>query len=226
MTTFKTVAFIVMALSACIGTATEAGNESHVQARATSQDLANALVQMARATRTPLIAELAWPLPHVSADNLSMNPDGLNALLKQAPGYEWRIDGKVVHFYDLRLRTAKYNFLNRTFPQFTVPSNLSDFKLWFPGRAIGLMQGYTSEGGMTTGFGDAELKKDALRTTTLRDVTPLQVLEDVAGQSPTFYTVLVFPSSRPSRHQAATDTVWQWGSLREAAHPIYTQPPH
>jgi hypothetical protein len=64
------------------------------------EDLANALVQMARASHTPIIAELVWPLPKIpTAEGKPLNSDTLNDLLKLAPGYEWKVEGKTVHFY-------------------------------------------------------------------------------------------------------------------------------
>lgn len=190
------------------------------------EDLANALVQMARASHVPLIAELAWPLPGIlSAEGKPLNPDTLNELVKQAPEYEWRMEGKAVHFYNSKLRHAAFNFLNITIPRFTIPPDLSTLKLWFPSQAEGLLEGYTEQGGMTTGFGDTLLQKEKLQQVTLENVTPLEVLVHVANESPTFYTILVFPSVAPTRNEAEKQVVWQWGSLNEKLQPVYTQPP-
>lgn len=188
-------------------------------------DLANALVQMARRSRTPLVAELAQPLPKITTFNgAAMTPDALDQLVKVAPGYAWRMEGKTVYFYCSELRNAKYNFLNLTFPRFTIPANVSDFKLWFPARAVGLLEGHTAEGAAISGFGDSLLSKQPLQQATLENVTPLQALFHVANESPTFYSVLVFPSAAPSRSDAEKHVSWNWGSLNEPPKPIYIQP--
>lgn len=189
------------------------------------EDLANALVQMARASHVPLIAELVWPLPKVpTAEGVPLTPDRLNDLVKQSPGYEWKMEGKAVHFYNKKLRQARFNFLNFKMRQFSVPPDLSDLKLWFPGWAIGLLEGYPAEGGAISGFGDTLLEKEKLQQATLVDVTPLEALVHVANESPTFYTVLVFPSAAPTKNDAEKRVVWQWGSLNEKLQPVYTQP--
>jgi hypothetical protein len=172
----------------------------------------------------PLIAELSQPLPKIpTAEGVQLNSNTLDQLVKQAPGYQWKMEGKVVHFYNKKLSKAEFNFLNLKFPRFTIPPNLSDFKLWFPGRATGLLEGYTGEGGATTGFGDTQLEKEKLQRTTLENVTPREVLIHVANESPTFYAVLVFPSATPTKVGAEKHVSWNWGSLNEKLKPLYTQ---
>ncbi len=189
------------------------------------QDLANALVQMARASHVPMIAELVWPLPYIStAEGKPLNPETLNDLVNQAPEYEWKMEGKAVHFYNKKLRNARLNFLNFKIPRYAVPADLSILKLWFPSQAIGLLDGYAAQGGATTGFGDTLLEKEKLHEVALENVTPLEVLVRLANESPTFYTLLVFSSATPTKAEAK-QVVWQWGSLNEKLQPVYTQPP-
>jgi hypothetical protein len=179
-------------------------------------DLGNALVQMARTSRTPLVAELVWPLPKIhAAEGVGLTPDSLSELVRQAPEYQWEIRGKVVHFYSYLLRHAPLNFMNLRFQEYQVPETLSELKLWFPGQATGLLEGYSGTGGMTTGFGDTLLAKERLAPATLRDTTPLDVLIYVANEEPTFYAVLVFPQSTPTKKEAEDEVVWRWGSLYE-----------
>lgn len=212
---------------ACVNVQAQVGaHEPLPQHSALPQDLANALVQMARASHVPLIAELAQPLPKIpAAEGALLNPGTLDQLVRQAPGYEWKMEGKAVHFYDKELRMAPSNFLNLKFAHFTVPVNLSEFKLSFPQRAIGLLQGYTEEGGVTFGLRDTQLEKEKLRQTTFENVTPLEVLVNVANESPRFYTVLVFPSAAPTKSEAEKEVSWHWGSLEEQRRPLYTQVP-
>jgi hypothetical protein len=189
-------------------------------------DLANALVQMARASHVPIIAELVWPPPTIpTTEGKPLNPQTLDDLVRQAPGYEWKMEGKAVHFYNKKLRQAQFNFLNFKLPRFTIPPNLSDLKLWLPGRAVGLLEGYTGEGGATSGFGDTRLEKEKLQQATLENVTPLEVLVRVANENPTFYTVLIFPSAEPTKKEAEKQVAWHWGSLNEKLTPLYALPP-
>ena len=189
------------------------------------QDLANALVEMARTSRTPLIAELAWPLPMVpSAKGLPLDPEHLDSLLRYAPGYKWEVFGRLVYFYNSKLQRARFNFLKLKFPLFTMSPNLSQLKLWLPPRAVGLLEGYNSEGAVMTGLGDAQLEKDSLPKVTLHDVTPVDVLMTAAKDSPTFYSLIIFPSATPTRSQAEKQVNWQWGSLADKPHHIYAQP--
>jgi hypothetical protein len=181
---------------------------------------------MARAAHVPIIAELVWPLPEIpTAEGTPLTPERLNELVQQSPGYEWKMEGKAVHFYQRKLRRARCNFLNLGMSTFTVPPNLSDMKLWFPGWAIGLLEGYTPAGGAISGFPDGLLEKEKLQEAALHDVTPLSALIYVANESPTFYTVLVFPSDTPTKTDAEERVVWQWGSLNEKLQAVGTQPP-
>jgi hypothetical protein len=191
-------------------------------------DLGNALVQMAQASHTPLIAELVWPLPKIhTTEGVGLTPDSLAELVRQAPEYQWEIRGKVVHFYNYVLRGAPLNFMeSRRFREYAVPATLAELKLWFPGQATGLIEGYAGSGGMTTGFGDPLLEKEKLPPVTLKDTTPLNALVYIANESPTFYAVLVFPEATPTKTEAEEEVVWRWGSLNEKVKPLYLQPPH
>ena len=189
------------------------------------QDLANALVQMALTSHAPLIAELAQPLPSMPiSDKAVLDSGTLNNLTEQVPGYAWNMEGKAVHFYNKKLRNAPFNFMNLVFPRFTTPPNLSDLQLWFPSRATGLLEGVTGEGGAISGFPDSKLATQRLRRAIYENVTPLQVLVRVADESPSFYAVIVFPSSTSTKAQAEHEVIWHFGSLSEKMHPIYTQP--
>jgi hypothetical protein len=188
------------------------------------QDLANSLVQMARASHVALIAELVQPMPSVpTSEGKPLNSQSLNQLLQLAPGYEWKMEGKTVHFYNKKLRQARFNFLNLKFPRFTVPPNLNDFHLFFPGSAMGLLEGYTGEGGVSGGLGNALLEEETLKSETLLNVTPLEVLLHLADESPKFYAVVVFPNAAPKKIEAEKQVIWHIGSLKEKLQPIFTQ---
>jgi hypothetical protein len=191
------------------------------------KDLANALVQMARAAHVPITAELVWTLPEIpTAEGIPLTPERLNELVEKSPGYEWKMEGKVVHFYNKKLRESRFNFLNFKIPRFTVPPDVSTLQLWFPGQAQGLLKEYAAQGGATSGWGDPQLEKDKLRQVSLENVTPLDVLVHVANESPTFYIAVAFPSIPATKNAAIKQTVvWQWGSLNEKLHALGMQPP-
>jgi hypothetical protein len=223
--TFVAVALLVC-LSCTCGTAQSDSRRPLPNYGRPPADLANALIQMARASHTPLIAELVWPLPDVPAsDGTPLTPERLNDLVRQAPSYEWKMEGKAVHFYNRKLRQAPFNFLNLKFSRFTVLPDLSQLKIWLPVEAEGLLEGYSGTGGATSGFRDTLLEKEKLQPVTLQNVTTLQVLVHVANESPSFYAVLVFPSAAPTKNEAEKEVVWQWGSLNEKLQPVYTEPP-
>jgi hypothetical protein len=222
----STIFSVLLISVACLfGGALSSSQDQPIQYGPIPGDLANALAEMARASRVPIIAELARPLPHITMTNgAKVSDDSLNQLLAQAPGYEWKREGKTIHFYNKQLRAARFNFLNLRIPRFTVPINLSELKLSFPGRAIGLLEGFTAEGGVVIGPGDTELAKEKLQQVTLENKTGLEILLHVANESPTFYTIMVFPKSIPTKKQAELNVSWFWGSLHEKSVPLYVQP--
>lgn len=216
---------LLVAVACLFGGAQSRSQYQPIQYGPIPGDLANALAEMARASRVPIVAELAQPLPHITMTNgARVSDDSLNQLLKQAPGYEWKREGKTIHFYNRELRGASFNFLNLRIHRFTVPINLSELKLSFPGRAIGLLEGFTAEGGVAIGPGDTELAKEKLQQVTLENKTGLEILLRVANESPTFYTIVVFPNSTPTKKQAERNVRWFWGSLNEKSVPLYVQP--
>jgi hypothetical protein len=200
-----------------------------VQNDAISTDLANALAQVAWISQMPMIAELSQPLPKVEiAEGTHSIEYLLQEAARQSPGYQWEAEGKAVHFYNVKLKEAESNFLNLMFPRFAMPGNLSELKLTFAAREHGLMQGYSDGGIVTTGFGDAILEKDILRHTIFENITGREILLRAADESPTFFTVIVFPSADPTRTQMERDMNrnWFWQSL-QAQRPgiLYVQPP-
>jgi hypothetical protein len=189
------------------------------------KDLANALVQMARAAHVALIAELVLPLPKIpTAEGVPLTPERLNELVKESPGYEWKMEGKAVHFYYKKLRQARFNFLNLKISPYTIPPDVGTLQLWFPGQSHGLLEGYSAQGGATTGWSDPLLGREKLQQVTLHNATPLDVLVHVANESPTFYVVLAFPRVPPTKDAAIKQVVvWQWGSLNEKLRAIGTR---
>jgi hypothetical protein len=191
-----------------------------------SGDLANALAKFAWESKVPVIAELAQPLPkiQVAAGTHSVQYL-LRELERQAPGYRFELNGKAVHFYNQALKRAKFNFLGLRFPRYLMPPNLSELKLTFPGLAIGLLSGRASGGYTIFGFGDAEFAKERLRKTTLENITGREILLRVANEAPTFFSIVVFPDTHPTKKQAEyVGMNWFWQSFREPMKPLYVQP--
>jgi hypothetical protein len=151
----------------------------------------------------------------------------LDDIVRQAPGYQWEAKGKAVHFYNKVLRDTKFNFLNLRFARFTMPSNLSEFKLSFPEREFGLLQGYSGGGIATIAVGDTILQKDLLQRTTIENVTGREILFKAANESPTFFSVIVFPNANPTKKQMEEDMNrnWFWQAFKdEHFGPLYVEP--
>jgi hypothetical protein len=200
-----------------------------IKCESKSADLANTLAQVAWLSHLPMIAELAQPLPRIEiAEGTYVAKDLLQEIARQAPDYQWAAEGKVVHFYNRKLSGAKFNFLNLRLPRFAMPSNLSEFKLTFPEREFGLLQGYSGGGLVTIGFGDTMLEKDLLQPVTLENVTGREILVRAANESPTFLTIIAFPNADPTQNEMEQDMNrnWFWQSFKEQRlKPLYVQPP-
>ena len=193
-----------------------------------SGDLANALAQIACLSHLPLIAELAQPLPGIQIAEGSHSAQYLlQEVVRQAPGYQWGVEGKVVDFYSRRLRRARFNFLNLKFPRFPMPPNLSELKLTFPTLELGLLDGVSGGGIAISGFGDAYLRENALQQVSLENVTGREILLRAANQSPTFFSMIVFPNPEPTKTQAKQEvnTNWFWQSFKEPFTMLYVQKP-
>jgi hypothetical protein len=199
-----------------------------VRHQSISTDLANALGQIAWLSDLPMVAELAKPLPRIQiAEGMHSVEYLLLEIVRQAPENEWERAGRVIYFHNKKLKYAKFNFLNLRFPRFAMPNNVSEIKLTFPQREYGLLQGYSGGGIVTTGFGDARLQKDLLQPATLVNVTGREILLQVANESPTFFTVIVFPNAEPTKKQMEQEMNrnWFWQALKdEHLDTLYVQP--
>ena len=101
---------LLVAVACLFGGAQSPSQYQPIQYGPIPGDLANALAEMARASRVPIIAELAQPLPHITMTNGAKVSDvSLDQLLAQAPGYESKREGKTIHFYNKQLRVARFN---------------------------------------------------------------------------------------------------------------------
>lgn len=191
-----------------------------------SGDLANIVARVAHSGRIPMIVELAQPLPKIKIPGGSHTRRHLLELIaQQVPGYAWEVKGTVVHFYNRRLSQAKFNFLNLKFRQFSMSRNVSDLQLWFPTLEVALLNGRETSGAAISGFPNAELEKNRLQSEGLVNVTGREILFRAATESPTFFTVIVFPSAAPRTRKEAEQTTlnWFWWSFNEEFRPFYVQ---
>jgi len=201
-----------------LGGAQDAHFDQAIRNKSISADLANSVAQVAWLSQMPVIAELAQPLPTIQiAGGTHSLRYLLDDIVRQAPGYQWEAKGKAVHFYNKVLRDTKFNFLNLRFARFTMPSNLSEFKLSFPEREFGLLQGYSGGGIATIAVGDTVLEKDLLQPTTLENVTGREILLKAANERPTFFSVIVFPNADPTKKQMEQDMNrnWFWQAFKD-----------
>jgi hypothetical protein len=194
-----------------------------------SADLADTLARVAWLSKLPMIAELAQPLPKIEiASGTYVLKDLLQGLVGQAPDYQWEIKGKVIHFYSRKLKEAKFNFLNLRFFHFAMPSNLSELKLTLPQHENALLQGSADTGILITGFRDLALAKDQLEPAIFENISGREVLLQAANERPTFFTIVVFPNSDPTKKEMERDINrnWFWQALSgQIPGPLYVQPP-
>lgn len=117
----------------------------------------------------------------------------LQEVVRQAPGYQWGVEGKVIDFDSRKLRRARFNFLTLKSTRFSMPPNLSELKLTFLTLELGLLDGVSGGGIAISGFGDAYLRENASQQVSLENVTGREILLRAANQSPTFFSIIVFP---------------------------------
>lgn len=223
------VVVIVICICGVLGASDRNPLNQAVRCDPMATDLANALMRVAWLSRVPIIAELAQPLPSVDvSQGTYIVKDLLDGIARQSPGYDWRVEGKAVHFYSKRVKDAKSNFLNLRFPEFTMPSSVSHLKLTFPGREFALFEGSPGGSMIIEGFGDPVLEGDSLQAKRLENVTGREILVRAVDERPTFATVLIFLNDDPTKKQVELDMNrnWFWQALNaEHPDPIYVQPP-
>jgi hypothetical protein len=98
-------------------------------------NLAELLRFVAEQYRVPMVAELVNPLPSqlVIESGQDTAIGLLQKVLTQVPGYRYEVtNGQIIHFYARDVVNAKGNLLNIGIKHFTMPNNLSDFKLLLP----------------------------------------------------------------------------------------------
>ena len=182
--------------------------------------LQEALVQIAKVYHLATVIELGQPLPSVRIPAGTMSARQALALVaKSDVGYDWRLHGSVIHFYDKKLRIEPLNFLNWRLDKFAISGTVADVDLRLKSELNKLRDRVIAEGGLIVGLRPTELARDRLPTVVLRDVTARQVLFRVADMNPHFYTVVVFPR-RSSVTRADLDQAfanWRWAAV-EAEH--------
>ena len=73
-----------------------------------SADLADVLAQVAWLSKSPMLAEIAQPLPRVEiARGTYVIKDLLQELVRQAPEYRWDVEGRVIYFYNQKVERSE-----------------------------------------------------------------------------------------------------------------------
>ena len=198
-----------------------------------AENLAELLRFVAEQYRVPIVAELVNPVPsHLVIESGQDTAIGLlGNVLKQLPGYKYEVtNGQIIHFYAKDVVNAKGNLLNIRIKHFTMPNNLSDFKLLLPAAINSSRKGLPPSGAVISGFPSSEMEKEKLQTRgELTAVSGRDLLMAVAEETRGFYTIIVLQDQN-----CRTDTcfdyaneLWFWGALtaRVSHDPIYIQQP-
>lgn len=219
----------LVTLSPCLA---QSGLDSAMDHEKLSGNMPEMLRFIAQRYHLPLVAELCQPLPnHFSIpEERDTARELLFKMTAQAPAYQFdTLRGDGVHFYCTEVLHAGANFLNLTFQQFTMPSNVSELKLFLPAKLNGLRNGLDGSGLVTSGFGVPELQKQRLSPEELKNVSGRDILMRAAEETRGFYTIVVFPSSSLPSDVFANYAFqhWFWGPLGTVPEeePIYVQPP-
>ncbi|OLB83780.1 MAG: hypothetical protein AUI17_07970 [Acidobacteriales bacterium 13_2_20CM_2_55_5] len=198
-----------------------------------AENLAELLRFVAEQYRVPIVAELVNPVPsHLVIESGQDTAIGLlGNVLKQLPGYKYEVtNGQIIHFYAKHVVNAKGNLLNIRIKHFTMPNNLSDFKLLLPAAINSSRKGLPTSGAVISGFPSSEMEKEKLQTRgELTAVSGRDLLMAVAEETRGFYTIIVLQDQN-----CRTDTCfdyandhWFWGPLTATVShdPIYIQQP-
>lgn len=157
------------------------------------------LLRVAQKYHVSLLGELSNPVPrnlNIAMDRVSDPADAIAKIVAAAPDYRWFRRGNVFVVVQKRLFKAPGNPMNQKLDTFTVPENLSRFKLAFPSAVSNTgshVSGYAIEG-----FGLPPSLSPLLKKETFRNITVRDVLIKVATQVGNLYSVLILPNAGPS----------------------------
>jgi len=192
-------------------------------------DLAEILGSIAVRTRTPIVGELATPLPYIpELDTEARDATQLlNAALKSAPDYAWEWRGRVAYVYHKRLRVVRANFLNIRFERFFLTDNIATFStslrsaLWQCVQATA-QQPCTDYRAAVTGWWPTDLESLRLTPRLVRGASGRDLLIEAANANPRFYSLIVFPDSIPktSKQVEYAFQHWAWHRLNDQSSPF------
>jgi hypothetical protein len=181
-------------------------------------NLAELLRFVAEQYQVPVVAELVNPVPgQLIIESGQDTAIGLlGKVLKQVPRYKYEvINGQIIHFHEKDVVNAKGNLLNVDIKHFTMPNNLSDFKLLLPAAINSARKGLPTSGAVISGFPSSEMEKERLQARELTGVSGRDLLIAVAEETRGFYTIVVLQDQN-CRTDACFDYAnqhWFWGPL-------------
>ena len=195
-----------------------------------SGNLPELLRFVAQQYRLPIVAEVMYPAPILSIPaGTNTAQEVLLELTKSVPEYKFELVGKtVVHFCNKDIENSPGNFLNVRLRRFSMPPNVSEFKVLFPARVGAARRGFQGEGVVTTGFGDPHLQKDTLPRIEFKDASAREILLRAAEETRGFYSIVVFPNRSVLSEASVNYTFqhWFWGSVQTKDDtPMYIQRP-
>ncbi len=181
--------------------------------QATGQFLSEALLTVARTYHVSVLAEVAEPMP------TGIVLDGragatlrqvLEGVRRQCPGYRFEITHGTVIFGNVNLLKDPNNPMNQTLAQYTIPEDLSEFKLTFPGAVRSAQEHQQSVGGLVVGMGLPRELNPSLSKEVVQEVTARAILLKVAGEVGNLYSLLIFPSEHPTRKEMTDGGFFGW----------------
>ncbi len=231
LTMRKSVLFVVVVIAS--GSAQGANDlDVPIPHQQCSGNLPEVLRFIAEKYRVPVIAELIYPLPEKVV--IEAGQDSAIALLArvlpQVPGYSYRVTGgHIIHFYEKRVVNRKNNLLNMRIAHFTMPADLSDFKLLLPAAINSARRGLPTVGSVISGFPSKEMERIKLTPKEFSEVSGRELLIAAAEETLAFYSITVLPGKSCSSDGCFdyANKHWFWGSLSGAVSTsrIYIQPP-
>jgi len=189
-----------------------------------STDLANTLVSIATEYTVPIVAELTAtedPKVDITVGKATAR-QLLNSLVAKSPGYVWKEQAGVVHFYNKTIVNVPAHPLNFKLKSFQLPENVSQLKIFLPARLHNAAQGFQEGSAAISAFPSTELEQQKLPSKIFRDATGRDILLAAAASQPQFSSIIVLPNSHP---QGAKDLEyanrhWFWFAMTTQDHPV------
>jgi hypothetical protein len=205
----RSVSAIIIAALAIVGNI----QAQNVEKQDSKTNAVQALLDIAKAYHRPIIGELVKPIPSaIVLDVIGKRNerDALVSLAAQCPGYIWYEKNGVIVFGNERLLRAPGNPMNAKLRAYTIPSNLSIFKLTFPGAVESAGSPSTGAGGFVNGFGLPEDLSPPLTVEEVKDMEARNIMIKVAAEVGDFFSVIILPSDKPTKSSLGDKAFIAW----------------